>query len=115
EPWSYLVPDIRARTAAEVRCKPHFLQQVGNSNCFERLLERLHSCHNTSFRTILLQKRHLLSQSQVVQHTEGHDDLAHLLWSTSGLYTGGCRHLLTCPSGRALWRRTASRGSANTE
>ncbi|KAJ1164495.1 hypothetical protein NDU88_004932 [Pleurodeles waltl] len=35
--------------------------------------------------------------------------------STSSLYTGGCRHLLTCPSGQCLWRRTASRESTNSE
>ncbi|KAJ1113477.1 hypothetical protein NDU88_001721, partial [Pleurodeles waltl] len=50
----------------------------------------LHSCYKTSIRPILLQKRHLASQSQVVQHTAGPDDLTHLLQSTRGLYTGGC-------------------------
>ncbi|KAJ1108498.1 hypothetical protein NDU88_005874, partial [Pleurodeles waltl] len=82
---------------------------------WDNLLHRLHSCYNTTIWTILLQKRHPASQSQVVKHTAGHDDLAHLLWSTSGLYTGTFLHLLASPSGRCLGRTTASTESINPQ
>ncbi|KAJ1211800.1 hypothetical protein NDU88_007148, partial [Pleurodeles waltl] len=42
-------------------------------------LHRFHSCHYTTISTILLQERHLASQSQVVKHAAGHDDVTHLL------------------------------------
>ncbi|KAJ1213162.1 hypothetical protein NDU88_000801, partial [Pleurodeles waltl] len=74
-------------------------------------LHRLHSCYNTIIWIILLQKRHLGSQSQIMEHGAGDDDVAHLLRSTSGRYTGGFRHLLICPSRRCLRRTTAKNQS----
>ncbi|KAJ1104998.1 hypothetical protein NDU88_002406, partial [Pleurodeles waltl] len=74
-----------------------------------------HSCHNTTIWTILLQERHLAAQSQVVKHAAGHDDVTHLLRSTSGLYTGGFIRLLAKPSGRCLGRTTWSTQSSNPQ
>ncbi|KAJ1117298.1 hypothetical protein NDU88_005498, partial [Pleurodeles waltl] len=42
-------------------------------------LHRLYRCYNTVICIILLQKRHLASQSQIMEHGAGDDDVAHLL------------------------------------
>ncbi|XP_069098449.1 E3 ubiquitin-protein ligase TRIM39-like [Pleurodeles waltl] len=55
-----------SRTAEELELPPHHCPQA-------------YSCYNTVIWIILLQKRHLASQSQIMKHRAGDDDLAHLL------------------------------------